>query len=146
MKIAVTSQNFRSVTGHAGRARRFLIYEAQPGADPVEVSRLDLPKEMAMHDFHAAGPHPVDGVDVILSQGFGEGYAQRMAKRGIIAVSTDETDPLAAVKGYLALRQSGADLPLNATCGCGHGHGHSHGHHHSHHGHGAGAHRKADDA
>lgn len=132
MKIAVTSQNFRSVTGHAGRARRFLIYEAQQGADPVEVGRLDLPKEMAMHDFHGAGPHPVDGVDVILSQGFGEGYAQRMAKRGIITVTTDETDPLAAVKGYMALRQGGAEVPSNATCGCGHGHGHGHHHQHAH--------------
>jgi predicted Fe-Mo cluster-binding NifX family protein len=32
MKIAVTSQDFRTVTGHAGRARNFLIYDAQPGA------------------------------------------------------------------------------------------------------------------
>ncbi len=143
MKIAVTSQNFRSVTGHAGRARRFLIYDAQPGADPVEVSRLDLPKELAMHDFHAAGPHPVDDVDVVLSQGFGEGFAQRMAKRGVIAVTTDETDPLAAVKGYLALRRSGADAPSNPTCGCGHGHEH----HHRHHAHGAGggAYREASN-
>jgi predicted Fe-Mo cluster-binding NifX family protein len=142
MKIAVTSQNFHSVTGHAGRARRFLIYDAQPGADPVEVGRLDLPKELAMHDFDDAGPHPVDDVDVILTQGFGNGFAKRMAKRGIIAVTTDETDPVAAVKGYLTLHQSGADVRSVATCGCGHGHGHGHHHHHAH---GAGAERKTGD-
>jgi hypothetical protein len=27
MKIAVTSQNFSTITGHAGRARRFLMYD-----------------------------------------------------------------------------------------------------------------------
>lgn len=42
MRIAVTSQNFKTVTGHAGKSRRFLIYEARPGADPVD--RFDLPR------------------------------------------------------------------------------------------------------
>ena len=27
MRIAVTSQNFRTVTGHAGKARRFLVFD-----------------------------------------------------------------------------------------------------------------------
>jgi predicted Fe-Mo cluster-binding NifX family protein len=114
MKIAVTSQNFRTVTGHAGRARRFLIYDAEPGAEPVEVARLDLPKELAMHEFHGAGgerPHPTDGVDVILSQGFGDGFARRMAKRGIAVFATDKTDPVEAVKAYLATVQASPKRP-----------------------------------
>jgi len=131
MKIAVTSQNFRTVTGHAGRARRFLIYDAQPGAEPVEIGRLDLPKELAMHDFHGGGPHPIDDVDIILSQGFGEGFAQRMAKRGILAATTEEADPVAAVKACLARRQGGGEVGAVATCGCSHGHHHHH-HHHAH--------------
>lgn len=132
MRIAVTSQNFRTVTGHAGRARRFLIYGVQPDAEPVEVDRLDLPKELAMHDFHGAGPHPIDGVDVILSEGFGEGFAQRMARRGILAVATEEIDPVEAVKAYVTRQQTGADPLAGATCGCGHGHGHAHRLQHAH--------------
>jgi len=31
MKIAVASQNFRTVTPHAGRTRRFLVYEPSRG-------------------------------------------------------------------------------------------------------------------
>ena len=27
MRIGVTSQNFRTITGHAGKTRRFLIYD-----------------------------------------------------------------------------------------------------------------------
>lgn len=116
MKIAVTSQNFRTVTGHAGRARRFLVYDAEPDAEPVEVERLDLPKELAMHDFHGGGPHPVDAFDVILSGGFGEGFARRLAARGVIAAITPETDPVAAVKAYLADLAAGTAHSA-ATCG-----------------------------
>ena len=37
MKIAVTSQNFRTITGHAGKTRRFIIYGAQGTDAPVEI-------------------------------------------------------------------------------------------------------------
>ena len=46
MKIGVGSQNFRTITGHAGKTRRFLIYEAGQ-AGIREIERLDLPKEMS---------------------------------------------------------------------------------------------------
>ena len=88
MKIAVTSQNFRTVTGHAGKARRFLIY--QPGSDglPVESLRLDLPKEMSMHEFHSGGAHPLDDMDVVITGSCGAGFAQRLARRGVRVVVT----------------------------------------------------------
>ena len=98
MKIAVTSQNFRTVTGHAGKTRRFLIYEAAPGKEPVEADRLDLPKEMAFHEFRGEGPHPVDGVDVIVTAGCGAGFPGRMAARGIRVRVTGETDPIDAAR------------------------------------------------
>ena len=102
MKIAVASQNFRTVTPHAGRTRRFLIYEAEPGLTPVEASRLDLPKDLALHQWHDAGPHPLDQADVIIAGSCGPGFVERMAARGIIAVATSETDPVRAVTAYLA--------------------------------------------
>jgi predicted Fe-Mo cluster-binding NifX family protein len=102
MKIAVTSQNFRTVTPHAGRTRRFLVYSAEPAAAPVEIDRLDLPKEMAMHEFHQDGPHPLDTVDVVIAGSFGDGFARRMARRGIRAVTTEKADPKEAVRDFLA--------------------------------------------
>jgi predicted Fe-Mo cluster-binding NifX family protein len=132
MKIAVTSQNFRTVTGHAGRARRFLIYDAEPGCEPIEVARLDLPKELAMHEFHSAGAHPIDGADVILSQGFGDGFARRATMRGIVASVTDKADPVEAVKAYLAREQTEPQAPAMRSRNCGHGHGHAHRHQHRH--------------
>ena len=51
MKIGITSQNFRTITGHAGKTRRFLIYADDGSGKAVEIDRLDLPKEMSMHAF-----------------------------------------------------------------------------------------------
>lgn len=100
MRIAVTSQNFKTVTGHAGKTRRFLIYEAQPGTEPAQVGRLDLPREMSFHEF-AGGPHPVDGADALLTGSAGDGFVRKMAERRIRVVVTGETDPLQAVKDLL---------------------------------------------
>jgi predicted Fe-Mo cluster-binding NifX family protein len=137
MRVAVTSQDFRNVTGHAGHARGFLIFDAQPGSEPVEVERLSLSKELVIHEFRGAGPHPIDGVAVILSAGFGAGFAQHMAARGITAVRTEKLDPIEAVKHFLACREAGLDLISEPSCDCGHDHDHDHAHGGGH-GHGCG--------
>jgi predicted Fe-Mo cluster-binding NifX family protein len=137
MKIAVTSQNFRTVTGHAGRARRFILFDVAADGTVTESGRLDLPIEQSFHELHGDHAHPVDGVDVLISAEFGAGFAQRMARRGIVAVMTTETEPLAAVRDYLA-RQAAGTVPSYGGCGCGGGEGHHH--HHEEGGCGCGGH------
>jgi predicted Fe-Mo cluster-binding NifX family protein len=128
MKIAVTSQDFRTVTGHAGRARRFLIFDVQPGAEPVETARLDLTREQSFHEAGTLGTHPIDGVAVLLSAGFALHFAQLMAERGIQAAITDRLDPVEAVKDYVARHAAGTLLPI-VGCDCGGGcHGEDHDH------------------
>ena len=58
MRIAVTSQNFRTITGHAGKSRRFLILEADGVTDPIEIDRLDLPMDLSLHEYHG-DDHPL---------------------------------------------------------------------------------------
>ncbi len=137
MKIAVTSQNFQTITPHAGKTRRFLVYESIEGSEPVEIDRLDLPKEMAIHEFHGDGPHPLDAMDLVVAGSYGEGFAARMAARGITIVATDHTDPVTAVKDYVARIRSGEEIRTGPGA-CGHGHGHEHGHDHPEHRPGAG--------
>lgn len=98
MKIAVTSQNFRTVTGHAGKSRRFLVFESDAAGEPREVDRIDLPMGMAFHDFHGDGPHPVDVADAIVTGGCGAGFSNRMGARGIRVFVTGETDPVKAAR------------------------------------------------
>ncbi|NBC32947.1 MAG: nitrogen fixation protein [Alphaproteobacteria bacterium] len=134
MKIAVASQNFRTVTPHAGRTRRFLVFAVDETGTPVEIDRLDLPREQAFHDFKDDGPHPLDVMDAILAGTCGPGFVRRMAERGIRAAATTETDPVVAIKAFLANPPDPAD-----AAECGH-HAHHHTHHHGDgHGRGGGA-------
>ena len=116
MQIAVTSQNFRSVTGHAGRARRFIVFEIIGTAPPKEINRLDLGPELVMHGFDPDAAHPLDEMDVLITAGAGEGLVRRLAARGVRVVATSETEPIRAVESFLAGRV------LEAVT-CQHGHG-----------------------
>jgi len=129
MRIAVTSQDFQTVSGHAGRARRFLIYELAADGAPTECARLDLDEDQTIHATQGVGAHPIDGVNVILSAGFGAHFAQVMAQRGIQAVATDKQDPAEAVRDFLVRRAAGMPSP-EGNCGCGGGcHGEGEHHH-----------------
>lgn len=128
MKVAVTSQNFRTVTGHAGMTRRFLVYDAAAAAGVAEVARLDLGRDMAFHGF-AGGPHPVDGVEVMLTAGCGDGFVARMAARGIRVVRTGQADPVKAVEKLL---RGAITPPLPESHDHGREHRHEREHEHDH--------------
>jgi predicted Fe-Mo cluster-binding NifX family protein len=130
MKIAITSQNFRTITGHGGKARRFFLFDVQSPEEIAEIGRLDLPMEMAMHGFDDRNQHPLDGTDLLITGSAGDGFVARMARRGIRVVRTGETDPLEAIRGCY----SGTLKPPvphdhehdhdaqgeDHSCGCGH--------------------------
>ena len=99
MRIAVTSQNFRTITGHAGKTRRFLVFEVDPSGEPREVERLDLPSGMSLHDHHGS-EHPLFalGLDALITQGAGQGFIGRLGRAGIAVHATSETDPVTAVQ------------------------------------------------
>ena len=103
MKIAVTSQNRKTVTGHAGRCRRFWIYTVD-GGEVTDKTLLELSKEESFHDSDSNSPHPLDAIDGLLTGGMGPGLAQRMARKGTEAQVTSETEPDAAIKHYLDSR------------------------------------------
>jgi len=95
MRIGVTSQNFRTITGHAGKTRRFLIYEVQSDGRVVEVDRLDLPKTMSLHEFRG-NEHPLFALDVVVTASCGEGFVRRLGRHGVNVVATAESDPAKA--------------------------------------------------
>jgi len=108
MKIAVTSQNFKSVTGHAGKSRRFIVFNVGSPCDSPEVVWLDLPLDMSIHEF-SGGAHPLDDVDVILTASAGQGFVAKLAKRGVQVITCGESDPRDAVRDFL----KGAVKPAN---------------------------------
>lgn len=102
MKIAVCSQNWLTVTNHAGKTRRFRVFDVRPGRPPRESGRIDLPEGMALHDWRDEGAHPLFDVGVVIAGSAGEGFIRRLAAHGVQVVTTSERDPLAAVAGFLA--------------------------------------------
>lgn len=102
MRIAVTSQDFMTVTGHPGRASRFIVFEAHGVQPAAEVERLDLDDSMTIHGFDPRAMHPLDRMDVLITAGAGEGLVRRMVARGVQVVLTDENEPIRAVEAYLS--------------------------------------------
>ncbi|MGM0594998.1 MAG: NifB/NifX family molybdenum-iron cluster-binding protein, partial [Pseudomonadota bacterium] len=100
MKIAVTSQNRREVTEHAGRCRKFWIYDIADGA-VCHKELLELPKEQAFHESDPHHPHPLDDITVLITGGMGQGMVRRLADKGIVGIVTAEKDPDAAVTAWL---------------------------------------------
>ena len=100
MKIAVTSQNRRTVTGHAGKCRKFWIYHTE-NAEIVDKRLLELPIEQSLHESDNDAPHPLDEANVLISGGMGNGLQARLKRRGILAVATAETDLDQAVSAWL---------------------------------------------
>lgn len=125
LKIGVSSQNFRTVTGHAGKGRRFMVYETHDGTEVQEIERLDLPKEMALHEWNGQGEHPLFELDYLITSGCGEGFVRKMGSRGVQVHTTSETDPVTAAKALLA-----GTLPAGVAHEHDHDHHHAHKHHH----------------
>lgn len=100
MKIAVTSQNRKNITEHAGRCRKFWVFMTDD-TDIVERELLELPKEQSFHDSPHQEPHPLDDIDVLITAGMGQGMVARLARKNIKGVVTEESDPEQAVLRYL---------------------------------------------
>ncbi|MEW8394820.1 MAG: nitrogen fixation protein [Candidatus Thiodiazotropha sp.] len=111
MKIAVTSQNFLTITQHAGKTRRFLIFERDLASGEIhQLTRLNLPKQMSMHEFRG-DDHPIFKMDYLITGSSGEGFIRRMNDFGVEVVITGEEDPLTAVTAVV----EGRPLPPPAA-------------------------------
>ena len=100
-QIAVSSQNRKTVTEHAGKCRKFWIFDIQHGQVTAK-NLLELPIEETLHSATAGQPHPLDEVSVLITAGMGGGLQQRLKQRGILGVVTAQTNLDLAVADFLA--------------------------------------------
>lgn len=102
MKIAVTSQNRKIITEHAGRCRNFWVFITENNKI-VERELLELPKEQSFHESSQHESHPLDNIDMLIAGGMGQGQGQmlRLERKGIKGLITKESDPEKAVLLYL---------------------------------------------
>ncbi len=99
--VAVTSQNYRTVTKHAGLTRKLLVYEVN-NKKIKEIERISLPKENALHTCKPSVKHPVDIADIIICGSCGEDFVSKMKARNINVSVATKADPIEAIKEYFA--------------------------------------------
>jgi predicted Fe-Mo cluster-binding NifX family protein len=101
MKIAISSEDGVSVSGHAGQARRWLVFQAEHGQEPGPPQCIELARGQVFHHYAGGEGHPLDGVNVIVATSAGDGFLRRMRKLGVEVVLTSQEDAALAVEGVL---------------------------------------------
>jgi predicted Fe-Mo cluster-binding NifX family protein len=106
MRIAVASRDGRTVAGHIGKCKQWLVFDVEkserdkePQAQQAE--QITLQKSQVFHHFKDEGPHPLSDCVAVIGASAGESFISKMARRGITAVLTAETDPAKAVADYV---------------------------------------------
>jgi predicted Fe-Mo cluster-binding NifX family protein len=61
-----------------------------------------LAKEQLFHHFEGDGPHPLDGIEIVLAGSAGDGFIRHMKTRGADVLLTGETDPAQALARIIA--------------------------------------------
>ena len=102
MKIAIATRRYATVASHAGQTKEWLLFDCIPGQPLPEPVRIELEKAQILHHFEDDGPHPLDGVEIMIAASAGDGFVRHMAKRGAQVLLTGETDPRAALQKVLA--------------------------------------------
>lgn len=105
MKIAIATKDFTAVSGHAGQTRQWLVYDlTEHRANQIlpAPKRVDLDKEQILHTFADDGPHPLDGIDLVVCASAGDGFIRHMKKRGAEVLLTGEAEPAEAIARILA--------------------------------------------
>ncbi len=103
MKFALVSDDFETITGKTGRARKFLVYEATESVEPTLLQKLEVPEtQPTFHDLHDDDitPHPLDQ-SILITAEAGVGLKERLSRRGITVYITSETNPLVAINGVI---------------------------------------------
>ncbi len=124
MRIGLPSDDMKTIAGHFGKTRGFLVFDAQ-GSDVAfaEYRSLDPSgPSCSCEGDHGESHHDrisraLADCDRVLAQGMGPGMHQSLIARGIDVRYTSESDPRRAI--VLAAAEPATDATPNA-CSCSH--------------------------
>lgn len=116
MNIAVSTTDGKTICGHLGKCRSFIIFET----DGKEIlGRRTTGSEGSCPSHGTGGGHnvsPFAGCHAVITQGMGQGMLDSLAQSGIQPVITSESDPDTAVMKFLKGELSGT---TSSSCTCG---------------------------
>lgn len=112
MKIAITSQNRKSITGHAGKCRNFWIYQVEAG-QLAGKQLIELAIDQSFHASHHEKIEALAEINVLITGSMGGGLYQRLMQQGILPIITDQNNPDEAIAAFLENRLERLPLALN---------------------------------
>ena len=102
MKIAVTSQNKKTVTAHAGGCRKFWIYTLKDnkieGKELLELTKNETLRYYFHEDTTEMPPNKIFNVDILLTGSIGQGGINNLSRQNVKAYIISETDPDTAIE------------------------------------------------
>lgn len=103
MKIAIaTKGNWSTVSGHAGKAQEWLLFDCQPEARLPTPVQLTLTDAQLPHNFKDDAPHPLQEAEIVVAASAGDGFIRHMQKWGVQVLLTGEAVPMNALRSILA--------------------------------------------
>jgi len=128
MKIAATFQNGRTISGHAGKVNKFVVFTIE-NKEIVERVELNLDKDQAFHNILHDGvqpvpEHPLLHISALMGHNMAAGFFNKMRMNNIEAINVVELDPDLAIKQLLEGKLEIIPVDEGHSCGCGGNHSH----------------------
>jgi predicted Fe-Mo cluster-binding NifX family protein len=103
MKIAIASDDQKTISEHFGRACGFMVYKIQNGAIISQEYRENIGKSTGeCHSCdHEKMIKNIKDCDVVISYGMGQRIYSDLLKHNIVAIITDEKTVIDAVNQFL---------------------------------------------
>lgn len=124
--VAVTFQNKKSISNHAGKCRNYLIYTIN-NSEVESKKILELTINETLHSyFHnetSSKRHILFESDILLTKGIGNGAIEKLAKNGVACYKIEEDDPDCAIEklinGTLEAMAPISSAVSGCNCNCG---------------------------
>lgn len=100
MKIAMTCQNRRTVTPHAGKCTHFFLFDTEKDMRQPERSIVLSPQQMFRHQAFNEN-HPLAVADALVTAGIGDGLHRQWQQMGKQVYVTYELDPVKALQAAI---------------------------------------------
>ena len=117
MNIAVSTGDGKTICGHLGKCKDFIIFEIE-GRQVKNKRLLSAAAACPGHgegESHTHNVSPFENCQAVITQGMGQGMMDGLINAGIQPVITRESDPDIAVNLYLGGRLAGTSV---STCSC----------------------------
>ena len=99
--IALTTQNRRNISNHAGRCRRFSLARLIQNKLQLPFEQVELEMEDTLRQSGDNLPEDLKGIDVLITGGIGQELTNRLLSQDIQVYVTNIQDPIEAVHSWV---------------------------------------------